>query len=77
MDAHPPQRILAAASLVVGALLGMAGTFATSVSIRSLAWGIDGTLLVVAVGLLGVHYPFLAYTLWLGNDSSQGRRHAT
>ena len=56
MDAHSPPRMLAAATLVVGALLGMAGTFATSAPIRSLAWGIDGTLLVVGVALLAVHH---------------------
>ena len=56
MDAHHPPRMLVAATLVIGALLGMAGTFATSASIRSLAWGIDGTLLVVGVALLAVQH---------------------
>jgi hypothetical protein len=56
MDAHRPPRMLAAATLVIGALLGMAGTFTTSVPIRGLAWGIDGALLVVGAGLLAVHH---------------------
>jgi len=56
MSAQHPPRILAAATLVIGALLGMAGTFATSVPIRSLAWGIDGVLLVVGAALLAVHH---------------------
>lgn len=56
METRSPPRVLAAATLVIGALLGMAGTFETSVSIRSLAWGIDGTLLVVGAGLLAIHY---------------------
>ena len=42
--------------LAVGALLGMAGTFARSASWRGLAWGVDGTALVVAGALLAVHH---------------------
>ncbi len=42
--------------LVVGALLGMAGTFAPSASLRGLAWGIDGIALIVAAALLTIHY---------------------
>ena len=58
-------RKLAAAGLVIGALLGMAGTFVSSPAIRGLAWGIDGTALVVATALLGLLHlqrgdPFLA-----------------
>ena len=45
-----------AAALVVGALLGMAGTFAPSDQLRGLAWGIDGTALVVASALLAVYH---------------------
>jgi hypothetical protein len=48
--------MLAAAALVVGALLGMTGTFVPSVQIRSLAWGIDGAALVVGIALLAVHH---------------------
>ena len=52
------ERILkvAAAALVVGALLGMAGSFAPSASLRGLAWGIDGTALVAGAVLLGLHH---------------------
>lgn len=49
-------RIVAAAGLVIGALLGMAGTFAPSAGLRGLAWGIDGVALVVASALLAVHH---------------------
>jgi len=49
------QRI-AAPSLVIGAILGMAGTFATSSSLRGLAWGVDGTMLTAAAVLLTVHH---------------------
>ena len=56
MNAQHPPRIIAAAALVIGALLGMAGTFVSSVEIRSLSWGIDGVLLVVASALLAVHH---------------------
>jgi len=41
--------------LVLGGLLGLAGSFAPSASLRGLAWGIDGTALVVAAALLAVH----------------------
>ena len=34
----------------------MAGTFAPSASLRALAWGIDGTALVVAASLLTIHH---------------------
>lgn len=49
-------RLTAALGLVVGALLGMAGTFAPNASLRGLAWGIDGTALVAATALLTVRY---------------------
>ena len=49
-------RRIAAAGLVTGALLGMAGTFAPSASLRALAWGVDGTALIVAVALLTIHH---------------------
>ncbi len=51
-----PLRFIAASGLVIGALLGMAGTFAPSASLRGLAWGLDGTALVVATALLTIHY---------------------
>ena len=55
-------RLMAAIGLVIGALLGMAGTFAPSPSLRGLAWGVDGTALIVATALLTVHH------LRRGND---------
>ena len=51
-----PLRIIASAGLVVGALLGMAGSFAPSAELRGVAWGIDGIALVVAGALLVVHH---------------------
>ncbi len=42
--------------LVAGALLGLAGSLAPSASLRGLAWGLDGTLLIVAAALLAVHF---------------------
>jgi hypothetical protein len=56
MNAQQPPRSVAAAALVVGALLGVTGTFVPSVEIRSLSWGIDGTFLVVGSALLAVHH---------------------
>ena len=59
-DERPRQ--IAAIGLVIGALLGMGGAFAPSASLRGLAWGIDGSALVVACALLTVHH------LRRGND---------
>jgi hypothetical protein len=49
-------RLIAAIGLAVGAVLGMAGTFAPSASLRGLAWGLDGTALIVATALLTIHH---------------------
>jgi hypothetical protein len=48
--------MIAPAGLVVGAVLGMAGTFAPSAALRGLAWGLDGTALVLAAALLTIHH---------------------
>ena len=34
--------VIGAAGLVIGGLLGMAGSFAPSAALRGIAWGIDG-----------------------------------
>jgi hypothetical protein len=47
-------RTIASAGLVVGAILGLLGTFAPSDSLRGIAWGLDGIALVVASALLTV-----------------------
>ena len=47
--------VVAPVCLIVGALLGLAGSFVASASLRGLAWGIDGTGLIVAASLLAVH----------------------
>ena len=49
-------RTVAAAGLVIGALLGMAGSFAPSPALRGLAWGVDGVALIVGSALLVVHH---------------------
>jgi hypothetical protein len=54
--------LIAATGLVTGAVLGIAGTFAPSTALRGLAWGLDGTALIVASALLTVHH------LRRGND---------
>lgn len=48
--------MIPALGLVVGAVLGMAGTFAPSAGLRALAWGVDGTALIVASSLLTVQH---------------------
>ena len=49
-------RTIAVTGLIAGAVLGMAGTFAPSASLRGLAWGLDGTALIVATALLTIHH---------------------
>lgn len=49
-------RAIAAMGLVIGAVLGIAGAFAPSASLRGLAWGVDGTALIVGAALLTVHH---------------------
>jgi hypothetical protein len=46
----------AATGLVIGATLGMVGTFVSSAALRGLAWGLDGTFLTVSAALLTVHH---------------------
>lgn len=55
-------RAVAAALLVIGAVLGMAGSFAPSSALRGLAWGADGVALIVGSALLVIHH------FRLGND---------
>ena len=47
---------VAPAALVIGALLGMAGTFVQSDTTRGLLWGLDGTALIVATAILTIHH---------------------
>jgi hypothetical protein len=41
---------------VIGALLGMAGTFVPSASTRGLLWGLDGIALVVGTAILTIRH---------------------
>lgn len=47
---------LAPVCLVIGAALGLGGSFAPSASLRGLAWGIDGIALIIAAALLAVYF---------------------
>src|SRR5262252_6428689 len=49
-------RLIAPSGLVIGAVLGMAGTFVPSASLRGLLWGLDGIALIVATALLAIHH---------------------
>ena len=49
-------RLIAPSALVVGAVLGMAGAFVPSASLRGLLWGLDGIALIVATALLTLHH---------------------
>jgi hypothetical protein len=52
----PQRQIAAPCALVVGAVLGVAGTFASSASVRGLLWSIDGVALVLAGALLTIYH---------------------
>jgi hypothetical protein len=49
-------RVIAPIGLVIGAVLGMAGTFVPSAAWRGLFWGLDGIALIVATALLTMHH---------------------
>jgi len=49
-------RAIASVGLAVGAALGLGGTFASSASLRGLAWGVDGIGIITACALLTVHF---------------------
>jgi hypothetical protein len=49
-------RLTAATGFVIGAVFGMAGTFAPSPALRGIAWGVDGTAIVVACALVAVYH---------------------
>ena len=49
-------RVIAGSGLVIGAVFGVIGSFVPSAGLRGLAWGIDGTALIVASALLAVHH---------------------
>ena len=51
----PRLKLLAAGCLVVGGVLGMVGSFSPS-AVRGIAWGLDGTALVLGAALLAVHH---------------------
>jgi hypothetical protein len=48
-------KLFASACLVLGGVLGMAGSFLPS-DVRGIAWGLDGTVLVLGSALLAVHH---------------------
>ena len=50
------RQIAAPCGLIIGAILGIAGTFASSATIRGLLWGLDGVALVVAGALLTIYH---------------------
>jgi hypothetical protein len=49
-------RLLVPTALIIGGVLGMAGTFAPSASLRGLLWGLDGIALIIATALLTIHH---------------------
>jgi hypothetical protein len=49
-------KIVTVIGLALGAVFGMLGTFATQQNLRTAAWGLDGTALVVAASLLALGF---------------------
>jgi hypothetical protein len=60
-------RAIAATGLVMGGVLGMAGTLVPSASLRGMAWGLDGVGLIVASALLTIYFFRQGHT-WLRRD---------
>ena len=56
------KEIIAAMGLIVGAVLGIVGSFAPTASLRGIAWGIDGTTIIVGCAIMTIHF------LRSGND---------
>lgn len=54
--AEQSSRLISSGGLVLGSVLGMAGTFASSVAVRGVLWGLDGIALTVATVLLTIHH---------------------
>ncbi len=48
--------LAASIALILGGMLGLAGSFAPTTSLRGIAWGIDGVSLIVAASLLTIYY---------------------
>ena len=48
--------VLAAIGLTLGGIFGMFGSMASQQNLRSAAWGLDGTAMVVAALLLSLHF---------------------
>jgi hypothetical protein len=79
-----PANIIAAFGLVLGGVLGMVGTMVAQQNVRAIAWGIDGTALVVATCLLALRYfrkgndcvaaGFLVYPIGEGGHGAVGGR---
>lgn len=51
-----PLRVVVLAGLVLGAVLGMAGTLVSSAALRAELWAIDGTALVVSTVVLALYF---------------------
>jgi hypothetical protein len=49
-------RLVSSGCLVVAAILGVAGAFVPSASLRGLAWDLDGAALVAGSALLAVQF---------------------
>ena len=50
------KEIIAAMGLIIGAVLGIAGSFAPSANLRGIAWGIDGTTIIVGCAIMTVRF---------------------
>jgi hypothetical protein len=51
-----PLNVVAIIGLTLGAVLGMAGTFVSGASLRSIFWATDGVGLIVATAILALKY---------------------
>lgn len=56
LEANKNLNVVASVGLALGAVFGMAGTFAGQANLRSIAWEIDGLGLIVATSLLAIKF---------------------
>jgi hypothetical protein len=50
------KEVIAAIGLIIGAVLGIAGSFAPTASLRGISWGIDGTTIIVGCAIMTVRF---------------------
>ena len=56
-------KLIASIGLLIGGILGMAGSFVPSALVRGIFWGVDGVALVISSSILTIYYFRKGYDL--------------